>query len=150
METNELLQHAREAFIKEFAQTPEELGYLEANVYKSKVMFSKSKEIFEAFSNAQDLIRKSINQFIGLLILIISLTVVILLTGVSNHLALMHGAVGTVIAICLFTAVINYRRYHKCNSWEALYQKEGNSLMYDGKIFYALHPQPVHPETAFF
>lgn len=150
MEQNKLLAQAREAFIETFAHTPEEKGYMFANVYNNDVIFTTSKDVFDAFVNTQALIRKVISQLLGLAFLMVFFMAVMIYGGGTHNKILAYISVAAIIIICIIAIIANYSRVRQGNKWEAIYTKKGNTLIFDGNIFCEPNLNPVYPETAFF
>ena len=150
MEQNKLLAQAREAFIETFAHTPEEKGYMFANVYNNDVIFTTSKDVFDAFVNTQALIRKVISQLLGLAFLMVLFMAVMIYGGGTHNKILAYISVAAIIIICIIAIITNYSRVRQGSKWEAMYMKKGNLLIFNGQIFYEPNLNPVYPETAFF
>jgi len=150
METNELLNQARETFIKEFSQTPETVGFNTMSCWKDNVILTTSEEVLTAYKKCQSLIRKTINQFCIFMLLFaigtwISL-ILFLSTAPEKFTTWIMIGTGGLVILC----IINIKRKLQCNQWEALYLQKDSLLIFDGKKFHKPQPEPVNPHTAFF
>ena len=148
MEATELLSKAREAFMKDYAQTPEKAGFSVVRCWNNEVVFAKDEQVFTALQKSQKLIKIGLNTLLLIVAIwvITSIFSLILLDTITiDKFPFWTIMVGLLIFFVICT-VIQLR----CNKWEAVYLKEGCHLIYNGKKFYAIKNEDINPHTAFF
>lgn len=150
MEKTELLEQARKAFIKKYAQTPEQAGYQKIEVYKDDIVFAVTTEVFDAYVNSQKLSQKALTKFIGIAFLIVVLIAAFLYTELSQKETIAYIFAAITIALMVFVTYMNHRYVRRYEQWENLCKKEGNLLFYSEGSFSTFAPEPILPETAFF
>ena len=148
MESAELLSNAREAFIKNYAQTPEKAGFSVVRCWNNEVVFAKDEQVFTALQKSQKLIKIGLNSFlfiVALWIIMSIISIILLDTMTIDKFPFWTILVGLLICfgICIIIQL-------KCNKWEAVYLKDGCHLIYNGKRFYAIKNDDINPHAAFF
>lgn len=136
MEQNKLLEQAREAFYKEYAQTPEDAGFPVVRCWNNEVVFAKNEQVFTALQQGRKLIKTGLGIFlIIILIWVIGLVLSIAFSGTIflNNLPSWVILIGFLIFFVICTGI-----QIKCNAYENIYLKEGCHLIYNGKKFYTV------------
>ena len=146
----ELLEKARTDFEKKFAQTPEQAGYKVVNIYENQVVFSTNQKVFDAFVQAQIVIRKAI-WLLVICIALMFLSIICFLANLFCQITLVGGiSFAATIIFSLFAGYINSHQHIAYNNLEKVYLEKGALLFYDGQCFEDLSPQNTRPEIAFF
>jgi len=148
MEATELLSKAREAFIKDYAKTPEESGFSVIKCWNNEIVFAKDEQVFTALQKSQKLIKLGLNFF--LVILAIWVIGLFLSIALFDTILIDKFPFWTILIVLLIFFGICTVIQLKCNKWEEIYLKDDSHLIYNGKKFYAIKNEDINPHTAFF
>ena len=149
MEKEQLLIAAQEDFFKAYKRTPKQAGYPEASTYKKGVVFSRSQEALEAFSNVQKLTRKITLLLLSTAFLFVISLGIFLYGELYQEKALIYIFSASTFILLVTIALINLKGVLKCGQKEDIYLQKGTLLFYNGTSFYPIEPDPLHPETCF-